>query len=177
MRTPARLAEVVAVAAMAAMLAAATGCAGRTPPGAAPGSPPRPGSLQRGNASWYGPTFHGKTTANGERYNMLDLTAAHRTLPFDTCVRVTNLANSRALVVRINDRGPFVRGRIIDLSYTAAKILDLPENGTGPVTLEVLEVDEGRRLLDRQREMVRRKGVKRWTERDFAELAAAQRGG
>jgi len=155
----------------------ATGCAVKAPPrtGGVPPSPP-PGYVQKGSASWYGPTFHGRTTASGERYNMLDLTAAHRTFPFDTCVRVTNLANSRALVVRINDRGPFVRGRIIDLSYTAAKILDIPESGTSAVKLEVLEADEGRRLLDRQLELVRRKGVKRWTDRDFAELAASTGG-
>ena len=153
----------------AGWLAAVQGCAGTAPP---PGAPPRPGHAEKGAASWYGPTFHGRTTASGERYNMLDLTAAHRTLPFDTYVRVTNLANTRGIVVRINDRGPFVRGRIIDLSYTAAKILDIPEHGTRSVRIEVLEPREGSRVLKRQLDMVRRKGVKTWTDRDFAELAA-----
>src|SRR5262245_25839017 len=92
-----------------------------------------------GDASWYGPSFHGKTTANGERYNMLGLTAAHRTLPFGTFVRVTNTVNNRSLIVRINDRGPFIAGRIIDLSYTAAKALDIPTAGVMKVQLEVLD--------------------------------------
>lgn len=104
---------------------------------------------------------------------MLDLTAAHRTLPFDTFVRVTSLANNRRVVVRINDRGPFVRGRIIDLSYAAAKILDLPENGTSSVRVEVLDTLRGARIQRRQLELVRRRGVRTWSDRDFAEISAA----
>ena len=130
-----------------------------------------------GDASWYGPTFHGRTTANGERYNMLDLTAAHRTLPFGSYVRVTNLSNARSLVVRINDRGPFVGRRIIDLSYTAAKILGSPRAGVMKVTLKVLDPDTGARLHRRQTDLVKRKGVRTWTDQDFAELASAGRGG
>ncbi len=130
-----------------------------------------------GDASWYGPGFHGRSTASGERYNMLDLTAAHRTLPFDSYVRVTNPANGRSLVVRINDRGPFVGRRIIDLSYTAAKILGIPKDGVMKVTLKVLDPDTGARLHRRQTDLVKRKGVRTWTDQDFAELAAAGSGG
>jgi len=157
-------------------------CAGNSPsfkfrPAFSPMAAPRPGHPQKGSASWYGPTFHGRTTASGERYNMLDLTAAHKSLPFDSYVRVTNLANARALVVRINDRGPFVRGRIIDLSYTAAKILDIPERGSARVRLEVMKPAEGARAVQRQLELVRRKGVKTWTDREYAELAALGKDG
>ncbi|PYQ14001.1 MAG: hypothetical protein DMH00_02945 [Acidobacteria bacterium] len=90
---------------------------------------------QEGEASWYGPDFHGKTTANGERYNMLRLTAAHQQLPFNTLVKVTNLYNGRAATVRINDRGPFLKGRILDLSYAAAKALGA--NGPGVIRVQI----------------------------------------
>jgi rare lipoprotein A len=93
---------------------------------------------QVGEASWYGPTFHGKTTANGERYNMLEMTAAHQTLPFNTLVRVTNLQNGFSAVVRINDRGPFLKGRILDLSYTAARALGANGPGVIRVRIEVV---------------------------------------
>ena len=89
-----------------------------------------------GVASWYGPTFHGNHTANGEVYNMNSLTAAHPTLPFDTQVRVTNKENHKQVVVRINDRGPFVDGRIIDLSKEAAKRIGMVGPGTTQVRLE-----------------------------------------
>lgn len=91
-----------------------------------------------GKASWYGPGFHGKRTANGERFNQNDLTAAHRHLPFGTKVKVTNLHNGRSVVVRINDRGPFSRGRVIDLSKAAARLIGVFQSGTAPVLLEVL---------------------------------------
>ena len=133
-------------------------------------------ATRTGVASWYGPRFHGRTTANGERYNMLGLTAAHRTLPFGTYVRVTNLANGRDLVVRINDRGPFVKGRILDLSYTAAKILDISKTGTMQVKLKILPASRGAAIHGRQEDVVRRKGVKVWTDRDFAEVRKASRG-
>lgn len=93
---------------------------------------------QTGNASWYGPGFHGKTTSNREIYDMYEMTAAHRTLPFGTYVMVTNLNNNRSVTVRINDRGPFVKNRIIDLSYAAARILDQIDPGVIPVRIEVL---------------------------------------
>ncbi len=91
-----------------------------------------------GRASWYGPDFHGKSTSSGEAYDMYALTAAHKTLPMNTVVRVTNTENNAQTVVRINDRGPFVENRIIDLSYTAANQIGLTKNGTAVVTLEVL---------------------------------------
>ena len=96
------------------------------------------GFKQRGQASWYGRDFHGKKTSNGEIYNMHAMTAAHKTLPFGTYVTVSNLDNNRNLDVRINDRGPFVRGRIIDLSYAAAKKLGLVGPGTAYVEIVAL---------------------------------------
>jgi len=96
-------------------------------------------AVQTGMASWYGPDFHGKTTSSKEVYDMHDLTAAHRSLPFGTYVMVTNLDNRKSIIVRINDRGPFVEGRIIDLSYAAAKTLDMVGPGVIPVRIEVLE--------------------------------------
>lgn len=92
-----------------------------------------------GRASWYGPKFHGKETASGETFDMTELTAAHRTLPFGTRVRVINEANGKAVVVRINDRGPFGGKRIIDLSRKAAEIIGIKAKGVARVTLEVLE--------------------------------------
>jgi rare lipoprotein A len=96
------------------------------------------GYHERGVASWYGSDFHGLRTATGERYDMFAITAAHRTLPIPCYARVTNLSNGHSLVVRINDRGPFVANRIIDLSYTAALKLDMIRNGTAFVQVEAL---------------------------------------
>ncbi|MHB8095335.1 MAG: septal ring lytic transglycosylase RlpA family protein [Candidatus Aminicenantales bacterium] len=96
------------------------------------------GGAETGVASWYGPDFHGKPTSNKETYDMYDMTAAHRALPFGTVVMVTNLDNGRTATVRINDRGPFVDDRIIDLSYAAARVLDMVGPGTARVRLEVL---------------------------------------
>ena len=96
------------------------------------------GDTMKGIASWYGPNFHGKETSNGEQYNMHAMTAAHKTWPMDTMVRVRNLDNGRSAVVRINDRGPFVRGRVIDCSYAAGKKLGLDKTGTARVELTVL---------------------------------------
>jgi len=95
--------------------------------------------VQSGIASWYGQEFHGRPTSNGEIYNMHDLTAAHRTLPFGTVVEITNILNGRTITVRINDRGPFVGNRIIDLSYAAARMLDMVGPGTIPIRLEVVK--------------------------------------
>ena len=100
---------------------------------------------ETGIASWYGPNFHGKKTANGEDYNQNDLTAAHRTLPMPSAVRVTNLENGRSLVLRINDRGPFARGRIIDVSRRGAQLLGFEKNGVAKVRVTVLP-DESRQL-------------------------------
>lgn len=109
--------------------------------GAAEGNRPvRPGAMiEEGVASWYGPNFHGKLTANGEKYNMNRLTAAHRTLPFDTVVRVENSNNGESVVVRINDRGPYVDNRIIDLSRKAAEEIEMLGPGTAPVRLYLVE--------------------------------------
>lgn len=100
--------------------------------------PSSEGYRAKGVASWYGSDFHGKKTANGERYNMHALTAAHPTLPLPTWVRVTNLENGRSVRLRVNDRGPFLRGRLIDLSYRGAQMLDMVDAGTAPVLVEAL---------------------------------------
>ena len=97
------------------------------------------GQLQRGIASWYGPGFHGRRSASGERFNQNAMTAAHRTLPFGTQVRVTNLRTGATVVVRINDRGPFTRGRVIDLSRAAAGAIGMIGSGVAPVEVEVLQ--------------------------------------
>ncbi len=91
-----------------------------------------------GPASWYGDKFHGRRTANGERYDMNKLTAAHKTLPFGTKVRVTNSRNGKSVVVRINDRGPFVGNRVIDLSRGAAGAVGIIRSGVAPVTIEII---------------------------------------
>jgi len=123
---------------LAGLLVSALGCSsacrhGRVPVG---------GVIDTGKASWYGPGFHGKRTANGERYDMDDLTAAHRTLPFGTRVKVTRRDTGQSVVVRINDRGPFVRGRIIDLSRGAARRIDLDRDGVTRVTLRIVSWNE-----------------------------------
>lgn len=91
-----------------------------------------------GIASYYAEEFNGRRTASGEVYDMEELTAAHPTLPFNTRVKVTNLENGKSVVVRINDRGPFKKGRILDLSYRAARVIGLVSEGTAPVRLEVV---------------------------------------
>jgi rare lipoprotein A len=96
------------------------------------------GFRQRGIASWYGREFHGRKTSNGEIYDMYALTAAHKTLPLGVSVKVTRRDSGRQVIVRINDRGPFVAGRIIDLSYAAARQLGIVDSGTAPVTVEAL---------------------------------------
>ena len=132
-----------------AMLFCATGCLHRhkaaapsahttpTPAAPAPAAPAAPiVQGEEGIASWYGHPYHGRRAASGEIYNMYDMTAAHRTLPFGTQVRVHDLENGRDVTVRINDRGPFVEGRIIDLSYAAAQAMGMP--GLARVRLEIL---------------------------------------
>jgi rare lipoprotein A len=100
------------------------------------------GTKLKGISSWYGPDFHGKTSSSGEVYDMHKLTAAHKTLPMHTIVKVTNLKNKKSVTVRINDRGPFVKGRIIDLSYEAGKRIGLDKSGIAPVVVEVLKYDK-----------------------------------
>ena len=126
---------------VAAALLLAAGCA-TAPAG-------RPGDSQRGIASWYGPGFHGRQTANGETYDMHAMTAAHKTLPFDTVVEVRNRDNGRRTRVRINDRGPFVRGRIIDLSRAAAEAIGMI--GSGVARVEITVVRPSRRQARRDR--------------------------
>jgi rare lipoprotein A len=96
------------------------------------------GYEERGVASWYGPGFHEASTSSGEQYDMYSMTAAHKTLPLPTYVQVTNLSNGRSIVVRVNDRGPFKSGRIIDLSYAAATKLDMVREGTAFVEVKAL---------------------------------------
>ncbi len=107
-----------------------------------------------GNASWYGPDFHGKLTSNGETYDMYDMTAAHKTLPMNTIVKVTNKKNGLSTVVRINDRGPFIDTRIIDLSNTAARKISMLGAGTAPVTIEILGFHSiGQKNIPAQKEL------------------------
>jgi len=107
--------------------------------GRAAKAPPAPaGYTEEGNASWYGNPFHGRRASNGEVYDMYKFTAAHRTLPFETMVRVTNLNNGKSTTVRITDRGPFAAGRVIDLSLAAAREIDSVGPGVVPVRLDVL---------------------------------------
>jgi rare lipoprotein A len=120
--------------ALALLLLLAPACARKREPQIAHGE----GGTQEGIASWYGKEFQGRPTASGERFDMHALTAAHRSLPFGTRVKVTNLENSKSVVVRINDRGPNQKGRLIDLSYAAAKQLDLIGAGTAKVRIQVL---------------------------------------
>ncbi|MCW1360862.1 septal ring lytic transglycosylase RlpA family protein [Campylobacter sp. US33a] len=101
------------------------------------------GEVADGVASWYGPGFHGKKTSNGETYDQNGLTAAHKTLPMNTMLKVTNLNNQRQVIVRVNDRGPFVANRIIDLSKGAASEINMIQTGTAPVRLEVIGFASG----------------------------------
>jgi rare lipoprotein A len=103
-----------------------------------PDPPAAAGGAVRGNASWYGQEYAGRATANGEIFDPMLMTAAHRTLPFGTVVEVHNLTNGRTVRVRINDRGPFIGGRIIDLSYAAARQIGLIEPGVGPVEVRII---------------------------------------
>jgi rare lipoprotein A len=127
----------VAAVALAAVLA---GCA--TSPGLSiePSPGAMPGAVQTGEASWYGRPHQGHRTASGEIFDMYRLTAAHPSLPFGSRVRVTNLRNGRSVEVRVNDRGPIVAGRIIDLSYAAAQELVAVSDGTIPVRIRVLSI-------------------------------------
>jgi rare lipoprotein A len=102
--------------------------------------PTAEGYVEKGHASWYGPGFHARSTANGETYNMYGMTAAHKVLPIGAHVKVTNLKNGRSVIVRVNDRGPFVSGRIIDLSYTAAESLGMARTGVSPVQVEAVQL-------------------------------------
>lgn len=126
----------LALLAMTTMFLA--GCGHRRARVNAPIAPARLGSTETGVASWYGVPYHGRRAASGEIYDMQQLTAAHRSLPFQTWVEVTNLSNGKQVDVRINDRGPFVNGRILDLSQAAARDIDMLRAGTTRVRLKVI---------------------------------------
>ena len=119
-------------------LLVAVGCGGKKPVKLPPPVPAQIGWTQQGIASWYGRPYHGRITSNGERYDMNKISAAHKRLPFDTWVRVKNLGNKKTVDVRINDRGPFVKGRIIDLSRAAAQQIEMIGPGTARVRIEVV---------------------------------------
>ncbi|WP_437379945.1 septal ring lytic transglycosylase RlpA family protein [Inquilinus limosus] len=116
-------------------------------------------AVQVGTATWYGPGFHGRKTANGERFDSGLVTAAHRTLPMPSLVKVTNLDNGRTLIVRINDRGPFVRSKIIDVSARGAELLGFRGNGSARVKIQVLEEQSRLQALQQQREQTRKSQV------------------
>ena len=130
------------------LMLALSGCAAQRMPAAPPAvhpvavAPERPTFSQVGIASWYGLQMHGGTTASGERFDMRAMTAAHRSLPFGTIVRVTDLGTRQVVKVRINDRGPLVPGRVLDLSKRAAKELGVDDDGTARVRLEVFASDQ-----------------------------------
>lgn len=120
------------------LLLFSVGCAG----GPSPAATPDVGWTETGIASWYGPGFHGRQTASGETYDMEEMTAAHKELPFNTWVHVESMDNGRTVEVRINDRGPFVDGRIIDLSRAAAQQLDMLGSGTARIRLAVVRLSD-----------------------------------
>ncbi len=128
----------------------------------------KPEYVEEGIASWYGPNFHGKSTANGERYNQYAMTAAHKTLPMPSMVRVTNKKTGKSIVVRVNDRGPFAAGRVIDLSRAAAEELGMIGAGTAPVKVEYLKAETERYIAKLQL-----KKPAEWTDRDV-QLAKAE---
>ena len=105
--------------------------------------------IMKGVSSFYAEDFHGKLTANGEIYDMYGVTAAHKTLPLNTICRVTNLENNKSLILRINDRGPYIKGRILDCSYGAAKKLDFINQGTTNVKIEVIEYGDDKYMQHR----------------------------
>jgi rare lipoprotein A len=125
-----------------------SGCAHRGPTATAPPPSPKPsaeverGKTEKGLASWYGEPYHGRRTASGEIYDMHEMTAAHRTLPFGTMVRVKRTDNGEEVKLRITDRGPFIKGRIIDLSFAAAKKINLDIDGVAPVKVTIIGFDE-----------------------------------
>lgn len=106
--------------------------------------------IMNGVSSFYAEDFHGKLTANGEIYDMYGVTAAHKTLPLNTVCRVTNTSNNKSLILRINDRGPYIKGRILDCSYGAAKKLDFINQGTTKVKIEVIEWGDGKYMQHRK---------------------------
>ncbi len=142
------LAALMIAAGLSACAAPAPVAVALPPPSVAPAPSPvaqkdkTPSFMQTGLASWYGKTRKSKRTASGEKLSNKEMTAAHRSLPMNTRVRVTNLSNGQSIMVRINDRGPFVRGRVIDVSPAAASELGMKEAGVAPVRIEVFAADQ-----------------------------------
>src|SRR5438552_4623087 len=133
------LATVLLVVSLGAAQRPASSESGKTQNSVHPGKAITTKPYQIGTASWYGDYFQGKATASGEPYNMYDLTAAHPTLPLGSLVRVTNLRNGRSVVVKVNDRGPIVPGRIIDVSYSTARVLQFKAQGLQRVRLDLVQ--------------------------------------
>jgi len=125
------------------------------------------GQMMHGISSWYGPDFHGKLTSNGEVYNMYARTAAHKTWPMNTMVRVKNIENGKSTVVRINDRGPFVKGRVIDCSYLAGKELGLDKMGIAKVELQVIGCEGKINSKSRTHKQRKNNNIKRLLTKDF----------
>jgi len=132
------------------------------------------GFSDKGLASWYGEKFHGHLTSNGEIYDMYQMSGAHKTLPLPSFVRVTNLQNGKQVVVRVNDRGPFHRGRIIDLSYAAALKLDMLKTGVGDVKVDVIHVDETGQVTVGRSPVIINKDTNKTNQQVFIQVAALQ---
>ena len=132
------------------------------------------GFSDKGYASWYGQKFHGHLTSNGEIYDMYKMSAAHKTLPLPSFVRVTNLKNGNQVVVRVNDRGPFHGGRVIDLSYAAALKLDVLEEGTAEVKIDVIHVDKAGKTTIGRNSTIIRKAPMNSEQQVFIQVAALQ---
>ena len=127
-----------------------TGSRNRSKPVKKVNSTAKSKKILKGVSSYYGEDFHGKLTANGEVYDMYGLTAAHKTLPLNTIVRVTNMENEKSLILRINDRGPYVKGRMLDCSYGAALKLGFIGNGTTKVKVEVIELGDDKYMKHKE---------------------------
>lgn len=132
------------------------------------------GYSAQGGASWYGQKFHGHLTANGETYDMYQMSAAHTTLPLPSFVRVTNLKNGKQVVVRVNDRGPFHSGRVIDLSYAAALKLDMLKSGTTQVKVDVIHIDEAGQITVGNQPIIPQKPNDTIHQKVFIQVAALQ---
>jgi rare lipoprotein A len=132
------------------------------------------GFSDEGHASWYGQKFHGHKTANGEIYDMYKMSAAHKTLPLPSFVRVTNLKNGKQVVVRVNDRGPFHSGRVIDLSYAAALKLDVLKHGVADVKLDVIHVDQEGKVTVGRSPVINDAKTNKTNKQVFIQVAALQ---
>ena len=132
------------------------------------------GFSDKGHASWYGQKFHGHLTSNGEIYDMFKMSAAHKTLPLPSFVRVTHLKNGKQVIVRVNDRGPFLRGRVIDLSYAAALKLDMLKTGIAEVKVDVIHVDKAGKITVGRNPTIIRKAPSNTKQQVFIQVAALQ---